>query len=461
VTSRTTTLQQRFLDHRAELGLDRPGVHLLVAVSGGCDSVVLLHLLRFAAGPAPPAVTVAHLDHRMRSGSAADARWVAGLCRAWGIRLVAGQARVALRSELQARRERYGFLRRVAREVGATHIATAHHADDQAETVLFRILRGTGLQGLAGIAPLSPAGIVRPLLPFWRGEIQRYARGAGLRWRSDPTNRSLHPARNRLRRKVLPLIERELAPAARRNLVRLAELAREAEAGWDSILGPLEPIATETEDDTGGIVLARAVFRQYHPALGSRLLRKLLARLGIALDRAGTRMALQFITDAPSGREFRLAAGVVMRAEFDRVVVGPRPRRSVDRPLTIAAEAPRGSGDLVVGGRQYGVSWAVAPSRPADAAAQRSWSAAFGLGTVRFPLCLRGWQPGDRIRLQAGSRRLKKVFVDRRVPRSRRAQLPILVDSEGTVLWVAGVVQAPASIARRERDALYLTITHA
>jgi tRNA(Ile)-lysidine synthase TilS/MesJ len=152
---------------------------------------------------------------------------VRGLCRGWGVALHEGRAAAPLRGEAAAREARYAFLRRVRELTGATHLATAHHADDQAETVLFRVLRGTGIDGLAGIPAADGDGTVRPLLGFTRDEVGRYARRAGLRWREDPTNALADAARNRIRLELLPRIERTVAPGARRALARLASLAAE------------------------------------------------------------------------------------------------------------------------------------------------------------------------------------------------------------------------------------------
>jgi tRNA(Ile)-lysidine synthase len=453
---RPPALPSRFLAHLQALGLVSTEVHLLVAVSGGCDSVVLFHLLRFHATPGTPRISAAHFDHAMRPDSAADAAWVQGLCRAWGVPLVVGRAETQLRSEQDARRARHRFLRSAARELDATHIATAHHADDQAETVLFRILRGTGLQGLAGIAPVSPTGVVRPLLPFWRQEVERFARTAGLRWRNDPTNRSLGPVRNRIRHVVLPQIEQQVAPSARRSLVRLAELAGETEASLAALVESLER-STVSEAD-GTVMLARQPFREYHPALASRLLRRVLRRFGCTLTGAGTRIALQFITDAPSGRQLQLPGGLRLTTEFDRLRVAYDASPGTDATLLIPAAQASGSGAVCLGGRHYRVFWShvSSPPEPHDP----HWRAGFDPGSLTYPLHLRSWSPGDRIRLHAGSRRLKRLFGDRRVPRTERSRIPLLVGADGVVHWVAGVVQSPESQARPGQDALFIALVH-
>src|SRR5215213_7551113 len=245
-----------------------PGAHLLAAVSGGADSVVLLHLLRFELGAA---VTAAHFDHTMRPGSAADAAWVKGLCAAWGVPLVGVRAERPPRSEAEAREARYAFLEEARERAGAEWIATAHHADDQAETVLFRVLRGTGVAGLAGIPEIDQAaGIVRPLLPFWRAELRRYARAHRLRWREDATNLVADPARNRIRLELLPRIEKTVAPGARRALVRLAALAREEEGAWERLL-EAEMDALAREED-GAVLLVRERLAGYDSPVAARLL---------------------------------------------------------------------------------------------------------------------------------------------------------------------------------------------
>ena len=233
------TLAHRFSRHLTGQGRIAPGDRLVVALSGGVDSLVLLHLLRFGEGFRANDLLAAHFDHNMREGSGADALWVRGLCRAWGVEVRVARAEASPVSEEEAREARYGFLLDTYRQAGGRWLLTAHHSDDQAETVLFRVLRGTGLRGLAGIPSTRTPGILRPLLPFGRREIQEYADAVGLRPRQDASNLDLTNPRNLLRHEILPKLEEGAAPRARKSLNRLARLARENEDAWRSLLPSL------------------------------------------------------------------------------------------------------------------------------------------------------------------------------------------------------------------------------
>lgn len=432
----------RFLENLRALGVGDEA-RVLVALSGGADSVALLHLLRFAAADGTRPLFAAHIDHAMRADSGHDAAWVAGLCRAWGVPLVTGRADPAPRTEEEARDARYAFLRQARDEVRADWIATAHHADDQAETVLFRILRGTGTAGLAGIPPVDEArGLVRPLLPFTRVQLRRYARAHRLRWREDPTNAALDPARNRIRHQILPLIERTIAPGARASLAHLAQVAHEDEAAWSALLrADAEGLAREEE---GALILVRERLAGYDSPVAARLLRALLRRLGVVPDRDGTRSALRFIGTAPSGRELQLAGGLRIRTEFGEARItrdpGPVPP---DAPLALTG--PRGSGCCRIGGRERRVAW-----HPAHEEAPSAQAESFAVEGDAWPLLVRGWLPGDRVRTPAGTRTLKRLFNDRRVPRGARGRVPVLVDAHGRVLWVAGLVRGAPPLAPGE-----------
>jgi tRNA(Ile)-lysidine synthase len=417
--------------------------HVLVAVSGGADSVALLHLLRFHT---PVRLTAAHFDHRMRGDSGADAAWVRGLCRAWDVPLIEARAEAPIRSEGDARAARYAFLRRAQDQCGAAFLATAHHADDQAETVIFRIMRGTGLTGLAGIPERGPRGLIRPLLPVRRDELRDYARRSLLRWREDPTNRELGPMRNRIRHGLLPRLPEE----ARQALIRLASLAAEAQRAVESrVERALAELAVE---ENGAVLLERGALDAYDSPIAAGVLRRVLRRFGTVLDRPGTRTALQFIRTAPSGRTLTLAGGRVRIAtEFGRARVEPVP----DAPpadVTVEVRDAEGERPASIGGKAFLVQWSTSPPPERGQAVT--------LDPAGGPFTVRPWLPGDRIRMPGGTRTLKKLFNEARVPRSRRARIPVVADATGRVVWVVGLAHA-ADPAPPRGPVLFLTITDA
>jgi tRNA(Ile)-lysidine synthase len=435
--SRPVRLASRLIAHLDRTGLLSPDSPVVVALSGGLDSVVLLHLLRFPARERVGPVTAAHLDHAMRPDSEADARWVAGLCRAWDVPLVSARMETPPASEAAARHARYAFLEEAAAAVGAgARIATAHHADDQAETVLFRLARGTGVRGLRGIAPRR-GHIVRPLLHFTRSELEAYAAAAGLAYRADPTNAELRFARNRIRHRVLPELERA-RPGATRSLAALADDARRVEAAWQDVVeAAARNVVVATEAGSpGGALLAGDRFLAYHPHLRVRLLRYLLRRHGAVPGRAGTRAALEFITSGRSGAALDLPGGVRLERDFDRVrITGPAPTPP-DVPLEITGPEA-GAGRAWVAGRELRVEW-----RGSAGADGEVVEAGVVVPEPRFPLTVRGRRAGDRIRLGYGTKKLKKLLAERRLDRHARSRVPVLVDGAGTVLWVVGVARA-------------------
>jgi tRNA(Ile)-lysidine synthase len=441
-------LRARFARHLSSSGLLHGGQRVLVACSGGLDSVCLLHLLRFGAPRA--ALQAAHFDHCMRTASGADAEWVRGLCTAWGVPLVAGRAARPPRGETAARQLRYAFLYDAARAAGADVIATAHHVDDQAETVLFRLARGTGLTGLAAI-PERRGMIVRPLLPFTRAELLAYAAAARLRWREDRSNLDLRFARNRIRHVVLPALE-AVRPGAARRVARIAERAAEAESAWRDLTLEAERDIVIRRDD-GSFELARDRLLSYHPHVRDRVLRHLARQLGSRMYGTGTRTAAEFINAGASGSRVELAGGLRLEREFDRLllrrIAGGGP--AADEPLAIRAPES-GAGSFMAGGRRYTVRWTLRPEPGSG-----GHVACFDPQALRFPLALRSWRPGDRIRLVYGSKKLKKVFLEARIGRGDRDRVPILCDGEGRVLWVAGV--ARSSEAQPAQDGEVFTVT--
>ncbi len=270
--------------HRAATGLVFERTRVLVAVSGGGDSVALLHLLHRFAARRRIELTVAHLDHALRRGSAVDSRFVGRLAASLGLPVVARRRDVAAQRrrdespEEAARRVRRAFLLEAAAEAGAVAIATGHTQDDQAETILMRLARGAGPTALLAMTPAGPGPFVKPLLGIERAALRAWLRKKRLPFRDDPSNRSQAFDRNRVRRLVVPTLAKALNPAAARHLVEAAGRLREDATYLDALAREqFEAIAKQRAD----------VLSLQAPALAS-LPRPLAARVAlIALVAAG------------------------------------------------------------------------------------------------------------------------------------------------------------------------------
>lgn len=387
---------------------------LVVAVSGGADSTALLILLSDLAPELGLDLHVAHFDHRLRPrASGKDAQFVADLAQSRGATIRVGRADTAPKSEDDARVLRYAFLRRAARDVGATRIATGHTRDDQAETVLLHATRGSGLAGLAGMRPLRD-DIVRPLLAIGRAETEAICKAAQITPREDRSNIDPKYARNRIRHKVLPELER-INPQARAALARLADAAAEAADETERAAALALDAATNPDgidlDRLGPGTRGDALAIAWTRATGRTLAAKHRAALAALADaRAGTASL-----DLPGGRAVREYA--VLRIE-----TGP-PK------ATEPAPAPLRNG------------------RPVEWGGWTFTLASHGAGTFRAPapatgeLVVRSRRPGDRL---AGRLRIKvqDLFTDAKVPARARATYPLVATGSDEVWWVVGLKHA-------------------
>ncbi|UCC84919.1 MAG: tRNA lysidine(34) synthetase TilS [Gemmatimonadota bacterium] len=439
----------RLDSHLRAADLLTPASAITVALSGGLDSVVLLDLLLRLRDRWEWAVSAAHFDHRMREESATDALWVKELCESRGVPCRVGSASSTPSNESEARELRYKFLHSARASLGAHCLVTAHQADDQAETVLFRLLRGSGLAGLAGIPARRAPGVVRPLLPFWRSELEVYGCARGLSYLDDPSNLDLTIARNRIRHRLIPEYEATGAPEFRRDLYRLSELAGRA----DAVVTELTDKAVDgliMEAAEARIVVARTELLAYDTGARAHLLRALVARVGPRPGRIGTRIALKFVDSSSSGRAVDLAGGVVMRREFDRLIIErlAADAEALDEELVIGGPGCS-AGLAVIGGARWEVCWKLGAADDGQTANARV--ARFDLVELDFPLTVRSRRPGDRVRLAAGTRKLKRVFMERKIGRSERNSYPVLLDRSG-VLWVAALVRSARAQAREGRE---------
>ncbi|MBW2426215.1 MAG: tRNA lysidine(34) synthetase TilS [Deltaproteobacteria bacterium] len=319
--------------------LEIGGGRMLVAASGGLDSTVLLALLRVLAAPLGLELVVGHVNHQLRGeASERDERWLEERSQEWGLafhaRRIDPQAtRRGLPSrqrptlEEACRDGRRQALGRLADELGCRWIATAHHADDQAETVLLRILRGTGPEGLAAMAPRSPDGRwLRPLLGVARAELEVWAKSHGLDWREDASNEDRRFARNRLRHDFLPQLKSAFNPQLLRALCDLAE-AQRRDLEWIEAL--VETAAKERiEVGPAGIRVAIDGWEALPEALARRLARRVLIRAGLgrALSRRHLDRLLAFFRRgrmAGGDKELELPEGIRVRRSGDFFLVAP------------------------------------------------------------------------------------------------------------------------------------------
>ena len=321
-------LDRRFAAHLATSRWLAEAAGVVVGVSGGADSMTLLHLMHHRRGPPPVRLHAAHVDHRMRAGSAADASWVGRICERWGIPFHLRAAAAPVATEAEGRELRYDFFEEVRRGLGRGAVAmTAHTADDQAETVLFRAARGSGPRGLAGIRAARSPSVVRPLLPFRRAELRAYAAERDIPFRDDPTNRDLRWTRNRLRHEILPALE-DAVPGATTALAALARTSRvEADALGElldeRIAGLAAPPSSTAPPPSGALSLDRAGLAALSRPLLTLVLRRAVQRIGGDPGRGATEALVRFAREGRSGRRVEVAGGVVVERRGHEVRIRP------------------------------------------------------------------------------------------------------------------------------------------
>jgi tRNA(Ile)-lysidine synthase len=312
-------------------GLPLHGETLVVGLSGGADSVALVDALASLRRRRGFRLVAAHLDHRLRPGSAEEAAFCAVLCAQLDVPLRTGTADVRARAahergglEQAARRERYAFLRRVKGEEAAAAVAVAHTRDDQAETLLLRLLRGAGATGLGGMRARS-GDVVRPLLDVSRPEVLAHLRERGLTWREDPSNADLAHRRNRVRHELIPYLEERFNPGIRAALARTAALLADEAAHVRAEAEAL--VARIARDENGALALRRASLAEAPTALARAAIREALARAGglKQVSALHVERILQLArAKAPSGRRLPIPGGREARFTRDDVRIEKR-----------------------------------------------------------------------------------------------------------------------------------------
>jgi len=428
----------------ARYGMLKREEKVLVAVSGGVDSVVLLEVLCLLEPEFSLELVIAHLDHGLRGKEAKeDARFVASLGKAKGVPVIREEIDVArvskeerLSLEEAGHRVRRHFLEETAQKVGATRIALGHTLNDRAETLLFNLIRGAGPTGLVGIRPVS-LPYIRPLIDTSREEILSFARLNGLAWREDRTNQDLTFSRNRIRHQIIPLLE-QMNPRFLEALHRTSDLLLEEQAALETLLDrPWEEV--RAFDDKGEVV-----FHRYQLAELSSGLMGLLLRWGIAhtrgdlqgIEKVHIDALRRLVCSSQSHGELDLP-GLAVRVQNDELLLSTQIKAKAcpyEFPVKLGKTEFSSLGiaiELSIKEREGSLEHLMKDGRTVEVA---------DADRVHFPLHLRSRRPGDRFRPLGMNheKKLKDLLSDEHIPFFKRDALPLLCDQE-RIIWVVGV----------------------
>jgi tRNA(Ile)-lysidine synthase len=418
------------------------------AVSGGADSVVLLHLLHRLAPRLEVTLAVLHVNHQLRGAeSDADEGFVRALASALGLQILVARGPVGDGNlEQEARRIRRRFFQTCMAEHGLGRVALGHTLSDQAETVLFRLLRGSGLAGLAGMHPVTEDGLIRPLLTTSREEVRQWASDERIEWREDSSNSNARFARNRLRNEAIPMLSRDFNPNLVRVLAGTAELAQAEEEYWAQTVPPIHHEITKR--NALGSILQIEGLKALHLALQRRVIRWALREIRgdlRGLDLAHIEAVRQICYSA-HGHDRVIIPGVDALRSFDQLLLS-RPgtlnagtrNYQVDLQPGVECRLPFGSGTIFVNCVNSGVENCANVKKDQDSTAEIAdldadilsrcggWDALFA----------RNWEPGDELQRPGhkGTEKIKSLFQEHRVVLWERRHWPIvLVGRE--IVWV-------------------------
>jgi tRNA(Ile)-lysidine synthase len=464
-------------------GMLRAGERVGVAVSGGADSVALLLLLVELRKQLGIVLSVVHFNHKLRGKySEGDERFAARLAANYKLGFHVGRADIGAEAKRRkanledtGRRARYEFFETLVRHGVVDKVAVAHTADDQAETVLAHILRGTGLAGLGGIHP-QVGQVVRPLLGLRRAELRVYLKSKKQIWREDASNRDTTRMRARIRKKLLPILEKQFQGAVVGHLATLAELAREDEALLDALVG--EGMQTCVEKDGGQVKIAAAHLlrkgknlnkegtEKGRLAIGRRIVRRIVGELkprAGQLNAAHVGSILDLAQRGENGKSLHLPGGLLVRREHDSLVfciAGDHAevtrRKSVEFEHAVNLDGSQALvrvPELSCVFRFRVIDW---PAKRRDTIETGS---VLDRDALQTPLALRNWHPGDRFR-PCGHRsehKLKRLLSKKSVSGREREGWPV-VTSRGALVWARGFPVA-AEFAANEKTRFGVVIT--
>ena len=445
----------------------QPKETVLVGVSGGVDSLALLYALHKLRHQLNCQLHVAHLDHGFREDSAGDAVYVTEQADQLGLPISSTRIDVSrlmrdekLSAEVAARRVRYQFYECVSERTGATKIALGHHRGDQAETVLMNLLRGAGASGLKGILPVREGKFIRPLLAFSKKEIENFVAQLGLQPRCDATNYQLNYLRNRVRLELIPALERAYNSNIQNALNQTAELLQ-TESDYLETLAYDAFQACRIESYTPGtVVLDRYLFREHHLALRRRILRLAVAEVfGEARDLYFNHFEsmLNLIDGKTPNSALNLPNGGAFRRAYDRILIQKAADSHAPFEYEVAVPGhtalPLLDAEMIAAVVEHPINCTAADKFP-----DGKFQAVFDLDRLQLPLMLRQRRDGDRFQPfgMQGTKKLKDLLIDAKIPQQEREQVPVLTNRD-EIIWVVGYrTSEPFKIRTETKRRLYL-----
>jgi tRNA(Ile)-lysidine synthase len=448
----TDILTERVRKYIKKQGLVSAGNEILLAVSGGPDSVCMLYIMHKLSSEMGFSLRLAHLNHGLRGEeSERDAAYVAELADNLGLPLCQQKISVKayqdehhLSTEEAAREMRYAFLCRTAAEHGAAAVAVGHTIDDNIETVMLHLVRGSGTRGLQGLRPvvsrdIAGAGclrVIRPLLSLSRAETQSYCCEAGLSPVQDATNQSTEPLRNRIRLEVLPML-RAINPAFEETILRTAFIAGEEMALLDEVTSQMKAELVIRQDNV--LMIEKIEMQRLHPALKRNLLRQMMEELLGGLKDIEARHIESIVQtlDRPAGRRIDLPYKLVFQVDYEHYLLGwgidalcPYPPCEGEYSLTIGKET-------VIDG--WVVKTEILPSPVGLDLSESTLVAYLDMDKAGSDLAVRTRTEGDQFQPlgMEEAKSLKEFMIDNKIPRSWRARVPLLISGK-KILWLVG-----------------------
>ena len=442
-----SSLEQRVLRTIQKYGMISPGDHVLAAVSGGADSVAMLHMLCQLKERLKIKLSIAHMDHGIRGEEARrESAFVQELARRLGIACVAEardvpahKAASGLSLQEAARDVRYGFFSDAMAATGAAKLALAHQADDQAETVLMRLVRGASLKGLAGIPACRDGYIIRPLIDIERREIEAWLHERGISFVPDTSAGEQHYLRNKIRHQLLPLLREHYNPGIVATLGRTAALLRQDEQALEAQVEDMAASQVEIKQDEHAISIT--ALQDTGPDLSGRLVRRIITGLKgntRELTEKHIEAIIRLIEKPGPSRMVQLPGPWCVRRQYGKLIFAP----GCDAPPSFyyqLDEAPQSLSIVELGMSLRFETVPIANSSVVFNNADKL-VAYIALDRALGPVTVRSWQPGDAFYPLGGPgrRKLKDLFSDLKIPPPERRRVPVLLFG-GRIAWVCGL----------------------